>query len=309
MEFLLNVWGLLLLASGAQVPDASLSAYVRNQMETDLIKPEQRERIIADLAARGEPAAWALAPYLGHDAVYVAMVAREVYEKLGPLAAPVLRHLEQESESTEQRRLALFLLSGMGDPEDVPRFARRAQDADWRFRALAARGIGSATRANTRHTAHLLIPLLRDTDVSVRRWAVAGLGQIGNPEMVPFLANSLADPAFKVREKAVVALGALARREGASAVRAAAWPMVHRSWPEPTRAAAIRVLAVAGEARDADRLAPLAKDPAPVVRAAAVEAVFALAPARAKRLLPARDPHPYVTRVYELCVRAQTAAR
>lgn len=72
--------------------------------------------------------------------------------------------------------------------------------------------------------ADLLVALADEHD-NVRARAVAGLGALGDPALVPELARALDDPSDAVREKAAEALGHLARPEAAAALaRALARP-------------------------------------------------------------------------------------
>lgn len=278
--------------------DPELASRVYALLSADVAATDIRAQTLESLLALGPPVADALMPYLGHEDVHVAVLVADTLDRLGSAAAPALRRVVQAPADTEQQRLALHALGKLGHPEDIPVFASFLTAGDWRFRALAARGIGAATTADTRSTQRLLYPLLRDADRSVRRWAVYALGSIGDAEAAIPLADRLADDAFRIRRLTADALAAIAARGATDSIRSAVRPYLRPDWPAGVRAAAWRILAAAGRRADRAAAQRAATDPAPAVRAAAYAAWKALDPKKAdKQLARRQDPHPYAESV------------
>jgi HEAT repeat protein len=111
----------------------------------------------------------------------------------------------------------------------------------------------------------------RGQDYWPRVWAARGLLHIWTPETSPAVVQALTDPAWRVREMAAKVVRRYEIGEAADRLDALLADDVPR-----VRAAALRALAVVGEAEHATAIRIGADDAEPAVRAAAVAALAEL---------------------------------
>jgi cyclophilin family peptidyl-prolyl cis-trans isomerase/HEAT repeat protein len=133
-------------------------------------------------------------------------------------------------------------------------------------RARAALAVG---RIGDDRGVPILETLLGDADASVRASAAFGAQLLGDGAMTAALLPKLADPDAAVAGAAASAISSLGRPDGVEALIAA---LPSSGSPEP-RAAMVRALWRAGEARTAAAALPYADDPDATVRKAALYAL------------------------------------
>ncbi|HMI83691.1 MAG TPA: HEAT repeat domain-containing protein [Polyangiaceae bacterium] len=193
--------------------------------------------------------------------------------KLGDASLPLVASIDFLRAATAQHR---------GTPEASSAFARLAKaDADFRTRyLLLGPAVELAGMGDARAEAYLIQALTGDTDSHVR--ARAGELSADLPSALEPLSRALADDDARVRD---AALGAVVRLTDPGGAK-----VTQRAWPPALFPAALRLLAsepftfVRAHAADAlvagppgegvDRpLAAALGDPAPIVRARAIEAL------------------------------------
>ena len=152
--------------------------------------------------------------------------------RVSPAAQDALTPLQHEirvqtarlsAAEVEERRDAVMRLGAMARPEGSRAAAAALGDAAAIVRATAARAVLSLPPGEA---ATLVLPLLRDKDVFVRREAAYALGIARSPAAVSALATALeTDKQPSVRAAAAVALGQI---DDAAAVPALAGALTRR---------------------------------------------------------------------------------
>jgi len=174
------------------------------------------------------------------DDAEVGALAVEALGKLATPLAEVRRPLGALDQATAARRLApfLFRFKEEATPAVAAELLASQEDGDVRFGAAYALG-----REPRPEGAEILRGLLADPDARIRAWSARGLGEVGAAEDLVGLGQLLADASPSVRIQALRAGSRLVSRLGA---------LPPLGWVEP--------------------LTILLADPAPGVRATAIEA-------------------------------------
>ncbi|MBM3498050.1 MAG: HEAT repeat domain-containing protein [Armatimonadetes bacterium] len=131
--------------------------------------------------------------------------AQDILAQIGTAAVPELLRLMDEGTEREAR-VAMAVLTMIGDPRAAGHLARQAKSPRWRTRAAAAGGMGEMAGEDTRL---VLEQLLRDPDEDVRRGAVVALRRRAEIDSAEAIAGLLGDPVYAVRTAAADALVAL----------------------------------------------------------------------------------------------------
>jgi HEAT repeat protein len=124
------------------------------------------------------------------------------------------------------RRETILALTKYGDEQAVPLLVRALTDREASLRAAAALGLGLTKSASA--VAPLLDRLAAETDAEALVELLRALGRIGNPRVVPALAERAGAGGFfsrtppQVRIEAVRALGEI----GGDAARAVLQPLL-----------------------------------------------------------------------------------
>jgi len=112
-----------------------------------------------------------------------------------------------------------------------------------------------------------LLPMLKDPDKDVRKFAVDILGNIGHKSAIPALEPLADDPDVNVRAATVEALGKIGDPRGLNILMKA---LDDKEW---VRIYAIESLSKIGTTEVASRLVPLLKDKSPIIKIAVVKAL------------------------------------
>ncbi|HTE17624.1 MAG TPA: HEAT repeat domain-containing protein, partial [Armatimonadota bacterium] len=194
---------------------------------------EVRQSALSGLVRIGEPAVPVLCEVLEHKALDLHWVAADALVRIGPPAVANLCQLLQSPRWQVRSRVA-EALGQIGDPSALGPLSAALRDKRREvclraLEALAATGGEAAAtciaESMVEGWADLSVPrealvkigplavpalrgLLEDTSWEVRGAAVAALGRIGDPQVVPDLAERLqCDPDLGVRWRAAEALG------------------------------------------------------------------------------------------------------
>jgi len=247
---------------------ALAGATVAGEVES---RPALHRKVVALLTDLGHENA---APYLaglltrGYPlASTLHLATRGLLKFAGPDVLPDIRSAAGPETEPIARKLALRVLSRMGEARDLQLLLRAATDPDPQVRAAGARAAGEL---GGRRAAPELTKLLEDEDPAVRVAALETLAKL---------------PATSLR---ALALGLL------------------DDTAEEVRTAALTVLSRRGTAGDLTAIAPLLSDPADRVRAAALTATARLGQPGQAAHHGLADPSPRVRRVAILATLALT---
>lgn len=153
---------------------------------------------------------------LAHRAEAEALVGQLLVGERMEQALARLRYLGEERFAAEmlgqyvravnerQRRNVAFALAGLGVAESEPLLARLARDSDPVVRMSAAAGLGKVRSRNAR----VLVPLLSDPTLGVRREAARAIGAMRSARMGKLLAEKArVEGEPEVRAALLVAVG------------------------------------------------------------------------------------------------------
>lgn len=183
-----------------------------------------------------------------------------------------------EDPRANVRRNAADLLGQLGDAESAPLIAPLLDDPDTRGGALAALG---ALKSQAAAPAVVRVARggagIRERE---RVTACVTLGGMGGAEAERALLALLSDASVQVRYAAEAALVAMSSRD-------AVVPLLAPTADAHARFHAIHVLGATGDATVAPKLAALLRDPSPVLRGVAAEALASFATAKERAALKA----------------------
>jgi HEAT repeat protein len=126
----------------------------------------------------------------------------------GPAVLERLGRLLADSPHARVREAAANALGKVGTAESVPALMKALADPEENVRWFAVEGLRKL--GATQAVPVVSEMLRRDASARVREIAASALGELGQPAGVPALSAALGDPNERVRQKAVVALQALA---------------------------------------------------------------------------------------------------
>ena len=138
-------------------------------------------------------------------AIYNARRARDSEELLRALRDPEFRDYAARS------------LAHIGDRSAAPAIAVLLDAYDWRARVGAVRALGELQAAE--FIPRLMSLVESDPESVVREWVVAALGQIGEAEALPVIAQFLTSAEIRMRRAAAFALGELGGADAAKLLR------------------------------------------------------------------------------------------
>lgn len=226
---------------------------------------------VAPLVASLDQAGWR-----GREGIIDALTA------IGEPALPALAEVARSHPRRDGRRLSIRAMGRIGGAAAGDSLARLADTPD---RDMVAEALGTA---GGRDAIGLLIQLLRDPRMDVRRQAATALGKIGDPVGVVPIIDLLADRHHSVR---FAAAGAL-ERLGEPAAEALLERMGGLS--DRSLLLAVRTLGSLGYRPAARALTGVLVADRWWLRAAAAEALGALGEAASLRDALRSEPHPYV---------------
>jgi HEAT repeat protein len=159
---------------------------------------------------KGLPAQLALVRELftyGHpSARYAALVIGDS-GRWPPEAADLWCVILREESHPEILSRAAASLARMGNPVAIPALETAFREGEWRLQKDAAIALEKLGRAGAREQmVAKLVPRLSDPDGSVRRTAVAYLGELGTASALPHLGETLSDADSDLRWGGVRAL-------------------------------------------------------------------------------------------------------
>lgn len=117
----------------------------------------------------------------------------------------------------EFRDYAARSLAHIGDRSAAPAIAVLLDANDWRARVGAVRALGELQASE--FIPRLVSLIESDPENVVREWAVAALGQIGDAEVVPVIAQCLGSAEPRMRRAAAFALGEMGGADAANLLR------------------------------------------------------------------------------------------
>jgi HEAT repeat protein len=197
-------------------------------------EPGRFERAQADLVAFAPQSAPVLAELVRVRDGVVAFLAADRLVAIGPPSVPLVLPL-LAAERTETRRRAAELLGrlahvGQGEIEVQKALADHAEhDPEWPVRAEAARSLGARGRRHDHkgYAAGVLLRAVHDQDDTVASSAAKGLEALGEPRVIPRLADALGAASSEGRvgvvrdiEHALVALAGDGQRRSLAQWRA-----------------------------------------------------------------------------------------
>ena len=195
--------------------------------------------------------------------------ARDKLRDLGAAAVEALvKSLKHEDAII--RSESAFVLGRLGRKDAVPPLIDVLGDIDPRARANAAYALGEISDARA---VDPLVKALSDADALVRANVCFALGHVGDPRAAPDLVKALVDPDENVRNFAASALGTTKEPK---ALPALAWSALNDP-SDGVRALASTSMGMLKDRRVCATLVTLLNDRAYVVRARAIDALFALA--------------------------------
>jgi HEAT repeat protein len=107
----------------------------------------------------------------------------------------------------DYRHFAARKLARLGRREAIPALAPLLSAADSNTRIAAVRALGDLSAEE--FTPRLLEIAESDSESLVRCWAIAALGQMRDPQVLPYLTETLGDGDRDIRKAAALALGEL----------------------------------------------------------------------------------------------------
>ncbi|HTL18645.1 MAG TPA: PVC-type heme-binding CxxCH protein, partial [Patescibacteria group bacterium] len=146
---------------------------------------------------RGTTIAWdkldpaRAAPLLADPRPVVRKRALAVFSKMGPAAAPGLRHALQTMDSPEARANVVWALTRISSPSAREAVRSALSDNSELVRHAAVSSISVWRDAAAEQT---LLKFLTDPSAQIRRASAEALGRIGDKSSVPALLNACAQP-------------------------------------------------------------------------------------------------------------------
>ncbi|MEO8426441.1 MAG: PVC-type heme-binding CxxCH protein [Verrucomicrobiota bacterium] len=156
---------------------------------------------------------------LSHPSHSVRMVAQRRLAERGPAVVEPLKELLVNTQAPNHARWhALWALDGLdGGPVARPASLQALTNADASLRIQAVRQVGLR---RTKEGVDRLVPLLKDTNATVRFYAATALGRIHEPGAVTSLTAALDDPDLFARYAVFTALNRTGRANDT------AWPII-----------------------------------------------------------------------------------
>jgi len=225
----------------------------------DLVQPG-KDSIIA----MGETGARWLACKLNATDARERLTLAEIFEKIGKVA---VRHLTPYLDSAGEYmpKNAARCLGGIKDSSATLPLLPHLAHENYSVRSEVATALGKI--ADRRAASPLIDCLTQDIDSDVRKSCVVALGTIGDSGASDVLIRSLADPFFGVRQSAIDAIGKLNPPPCAELVAAA------ESADTLSRYGAVVALGYCPDILSRQLLINLVKDPDPMLRGFAIEAM------------------------------------
>jgi HEAT repeat protein len=180
--------------------------------------------------------------------------------------------LNEEAQGAAETALAAL---AQRYPDAARALARgaKAEGAEAHAAALIQSVLPAPIRDTIADDVAYLSLLLSNSDKSVRRAALAGLGNTGSELGTHAAAFALTDEEPDVRYAAVLALSRLRSADGVLSGLGKLLELIEKSDDEELVAAALGALAEAGDARVLTVLRPLVRNASPMVAVAAIEAL------------------------------------